>query len=173
MNTKTIPLTQGQFALVDADDYEKLSKYNWCALKHGNVRKYYYASRSDSSGEKAKNIRMHREIMGAPKGLDVDHINHDTLDNRKENLRVCTRRENLRNGLGWAKSSSKYKGVAWQEIRWNPSKNYVQKWIAYIQIGDKVTRLGYFEDEKKAALAYNKEAKKHFGEFTRLNNINS
>jgi hypothetical protein len=84
---KLIPLTQGKFAIVDAEDYERLSKYKWHVDKGDST---YYAAR----GIVGKNFRMHREILNAPEGLVVDHRNHNGLDNRKKNLRLCTRSQN-------------------------------------------------------------------------------
>ena len=150
---KLIPLTQGRFAIVDADDYDQLSQYKWYAIK---TPKTYYAARSS----KRKNIRMHRLITSAPKGLFVDHIKHNGLDNRKTNLRLCTRRQNNRNRRPCNKTS-KYKGVCWNK--------HAKKFMASISIDGKNKTLGYFDDQVDAAKAYDKAAKKLFGEFAYLN----
>lgn len=106
---------------------------------------------------------MHRAITNAPKGMDVDHINGNTRDNRRENLRVCTHAQNLAAGrpAKRANSKSKYNGVGW-----NKSAN---QWMARIRINGKLTYLGCFKDETAAARAYDKAAREHFGEFARLN----
>lgn len=88
-----IPLTQGQFAIIDDEDYEKVKPHKWRANYCKGISNYYV----QNCGWGVPTIMMHRLIMNAPKGLVVDHINHNTLDNRKSNLRVCTQSENLRN----------------------------------------------------------------------------
>lgn len=103
---------------------------------------------------------MHRLIMNTPEGMLVDHINHDCLDNRKSNLRICTHAENARNKRPVI-GTSKYKGVYWDKTN--------KKWEAHIRKGKDVKYLGQFKCEKKAALAYNEKAKELFGEFAYLN----
>jgi hypothetical protein len=109
---------------------------------------------------------MHRLLVEVNLGQEVDHINGNGLDNRKENLRVCTKSQNLGNQkktklYGGVATSSKYKGVSWDKR--------VQKWVAKIGINGKRVYLGLFEDEEKAAEAYNKAALEYFGEFALLN----
>ena len=105
---------------------------------------------------------MHREIMNAPEGLVVDHINRNGLDNRKVNLRLATAMQNVWNSKRNVNTdSSKYKGVSWDKNK--------HKWRASIGIDRKTKHLGYFEDEKMAAKAYDKAAKEHRGEFAVLN----
>jgi len=108
-------------------------------------------------------VKMHREIMGAPKGKDVDHINHIGVCNVKSNLRCCTRSENQHNRKPNKKVTSKFKGVCW-------SKDY-KKWISQIKINKKSIKLGLFASELEAAIEYNKAAKIHFKEFAYLNDI--
>ena len=110
---------------------------------------------------------MHQLIMQRPKGLDVDHINHDGLDNRKINLRLCTRSQNSQNKRIRRDSNSGYKGVT----------PVGRKWAAYI--GDPQTpatrkrqiRLGTFATREEAALAYNKAARELYGAFAQLNDL--
>ena len=163
---KIIKLTQGKGAIVDDDCYERLSKYNWQYTYYG------YASRGAFKEELASgspsNILMHRELMNAPNGVDVDHINGDRLDNRLENLRLCSRKENLRNTMKRMNTkkgvaSSKYKGIYWAKDR--------NKWRATIRFNGKNYHIGTFEDELEAAKAYNEYAEKHFGDFARINEI--
>ncbi len=99
---KLIPLTQGKFAKVDDEDFDKFGKIKWCAKKFGNT---FAATRR-------KSIYLHREIMGNPNGMFIDHINHDGLDNRKENLRVCTLKQNCQNKRGSAGPHS-ITGIRW------------------------------------------------------------
>lgn len=156
---KRIKLTQGKFALVDDEDYEELSKHSWCAAQMGNEVR---AIRGVSSGSVKKIIYMSREIMKAPKGLVVDHINRNPLDNRKENLRLCTFGQNMANLKINKKNTIGYKGV-------RLIKSSKRKWVAVIW-KDHVSHYGgsYFTKEE-AALAYNKMAIKYHGEFASLN----
>lgn len=152
-----IPLTQGKFALVDEADYESLARYSW--HPSGSVTRYPYAVRTPraSEGEVGHgNIRMHRQIMEAPDGLDVDHANHDTLDNRRANLRVCTRAQNSINSV--LRSPSGYRGV------------YAKsgKWCASIT-GARQIHLGTFGSPVDAARAYDDAARRYHGEFAVLN----
>jgi hypothetical protein len=139
---KEILLSKGKVAIVDNECYSELSKYKWYAANKG---KLWYAARRprDSSGN-WKTIYMHTEIMSTPSGFEIDHINGDGLDNRKENLRVVTHRENQQN-MHMLKTS-KHPGVNWD------IKN--RKWRATIYIGDKNKHLGLFTLEEDASVAY-------------------
>ncbi len=154
-NVKLIPLTQGKFAIVDDDDYEHLNKYKWCALKTHN-NKFYAVRRKNN-----KTIIMHRQIMNVPEGLVVDHIDGNGLNNRKNNLRICTQAQNIHNSRPRRNRSSKYKGVFWDKVN--------KKWSTNIRKGDKRIYLGGFDDEIEAALAYDRKAAELFGEFAYLN----
>jgi hypothetical protein len=145
---KEISLTQGQVALVDDEDFERVNQYKWNANYH-KLQKQHYAERGIhicriNGKTKTKTIRMHRFIMDAPKGKSVDHINHNTLDNRKENLRIVSHRENHQNRKN--KGASKYPGVCFDKRRGT--------WYARIRIGKRCNWLGSFDDEKDAARAY-------------------
>jgi len=158
---RRIALTQGKYAIVDPDDYYKLNEYKWCALKVGHK---YYAVRSNGGrkGQKRKLYRMHREVVHIPKGLECDHINGDSLDNRKANLRAATRQQNCwNNSKRKPKSLSKYKGVSFSK-RGRP-------WKAMLTVNGKWIYLGGFNSEIQAAKAYDKAAKRYFGEFAVLN----
>ena len=152
---KFIPLTQGKFAIVDADDYEHLNKYKWCAFKSYN-NKFYAVRRKNN-----KTIIMHRQIMNAPAGLVVDHIDGNSLNNRKTNLRICTQAQNIHNSRPRRNRSSKYKGVFWNKVN--------KKWSTTIHKGDIRIYLGGFDNEVEAALAYDRKAEELFGEFAYLN----
>ncbi len=157
---KQIPLTQEKFALVDEADFEELSKYKWYVTKsHRDL----YARRKVHKTNSC--IYMHRQILGLTKKdkMDTDHINHNTLDNRRCNLRICTRSQNNQNGIKQANCSSKLKGVSWYKRD--------KKWRAYITYYKQTIHLGYFDSEIEAAIAYNKKAEELFGEFARLNNV--
>lgn len=158
-----IPLTQGQIAIVDDEDYEELSQFKWYAQKRGQT---YLAARTYYENGKKKFEYMHRRIVRAPDGLVVDHINGNGLDNRRSNLRICTRAENNRNihrhlSRKRAKVVSRFKGVYWDERS--------KKWTAQIRVNRRQIWLGMFEDEIQAALAYDAAAFCYFGEFARPN----
>ena len=148
---KKIPLTKGKFALVDDEDYVNLTEISW------QYASGYAQSIQRKKGGKQYAIMMHRKIMNCPSGLVVDHINHDTLDNRKSNLRICTRSENLGNRFGKKNGTSKYKGVTWHKASKKWSVAFNKKWI------------GAFSDEVEAARVYDKCAIEHYGRFAKLN----
>ena len=142
---------KGKFALVNEDKFEELSRYNW----HLNGQGYA------SSGIKGRIIRMHRFILNIPKETEVDHINHNRLDNRKENLRFATRSQNNWNRSLNKNNTSGYKGVSWNKK--------VGKWESRIRVFGKRFNLGFFGDVIGGATSYNEAAKKYFGEFANLN----
>ena len=160
---KFIKLTNGQKSIVDDEDYNTLNLYKW-----GNIgKKTIYAARGRRIKGKYYKILMHREIMNANNSDIVDHINGNTLDNRKINLRFTDRTGNCRNCVRYSNGKNKYKGVRQQY-----SSSSGIRYSARIQINKK-TRLylGYFKNEEDAVLAYNNAAIKFFGEFAKLNKI--
>jgi len=152
---RLIELTFGKYAIVDAEDYERLSKYKWHAVKEGRC---WYAKTLRRNG---LTMRMHRLILSAPRHLFVDHIDHNGLNNRKSNLRLCTHKQNSRNTRPRRGGTSKYKGVHWCKIR--------KKFRAMICNNSKFIHLGYFDDEIAAAKAYDRKALELFGQFAYLN----
>ena len=151
---RKIKLTQGKFALVDDEDYIYINQYRWCYNAHNNTA---------MSRIKSKLVDMHRVIMSTPKGMDTHHKNHNSLDNRKMNLQICTHAENIRHMVKHKSSSSRYKGVHWN--------NFSQKWRARIVYNYRTIHLGRFLNEIDAAAAYNKAAVKYFGKFALLNEV--
>ena len=152
-NTKKIPLTQGKFALVDAEDYERLMKYNWYAE--------YTCCQWKIGRRSNKIIYMSREIMGAPKGKEVMHKNHDGLDCRKANLQIASHSETTQHNRLREDKTSRYKGVSWEKRR--------QKWKARINKDGKYHWLGYFDDEEDAAQRYDEKALELYGDTAFLN----
>ncbi|MHC4664664.1 MAG: AP2 domain-containing protein [Planctomycetota bacterium] len=155
---RLIPLTRGQFAIVDAEDYPSLSRFTWFAEGRPNN---YYAVRK----ENGKSIKMHRQILNAPAHLVVDHIDHTGRNNRKKNLRLATFRQNCRNQRRLSHGTSRYKGVHWNKK--------AKKWAAAIRCNNKTHHIGYFNNEIEAAKAYDEMAKTLHREFASLNFQNS
>lgn len=157
---KEIKLTQGKTALVDDEDYNIANQYRWYADKHGNT---YYARRDIVENGVKTRIYMHSFILGTPKGKETDHINHNGIDNRKVNMRICTHAENARNTKPFG-NDSRYLGVSYKK------DGYRKKpWRATIKIGGEQKSLGVHETEEDAARAYDIKAKELFGEFANLN----
>ena len=157
---KYIILTQGKFTAVDDADFDWLNQYKWHAHKDLGG---YYAKRTIHKNRKYHKIRMHRVIMNCPEDKQIDHINHNTLDNRKCNLRICTFPENQRNRLPRLNCSSQYKGVCWHKQN--------KKWVSRIKLDQKNYSLGSYDSEIEAARAYNTKATELFGNFAVLNNV--
>ena len=155
---KEIELTRGKVALVDAADFDELSKYKW----HARVQTYTGLFRAKRHGNPLE-IDMARQIMNCPRGLEVDHINGDLLDNRKCNLRICTHSENMRNRKLQKNNMSGYRGVSMVF----PSRKYT----AQIYNKRKKIHLGTFDTAEDAARAYNSAALTCYGDFAKLNKV--
>ncbi len=152
---RRIKLTKGRYAIVDPEDYQKLSQDDWQLFETEN--KKCYAARIEG----IKIEYMHRQIMNAPKGSIVDHRDHEGLNNTRDNLRFATRSQNSCNRKRLNYGSSKYRGVC--------RGNECNKWRAYISFNGQRKYLGYFENEEDAAKAYDEAAKIYHGEFAVLN----
>lgn len=139
-------------AWIDLEDVDKVKDRNWSVGSGG----YPVATRN------YKHITIHRLVMKVPKGMVIDHIDGDKLDNRKNNLRICTQQQNkfARHAI---RAKSGYKGVYYQKGNGN--------WWASIQAECHIYHLGRFDTPEDAALAYNKKATELFGEFAVLNNV--
>lgn len=150
--TKSIPLTQGKFALVDDEDFEWLNQWKWFVIKDHNV---FYAVRTQN------HIKMHNVIMKPSDGFIVDHKDGDGLNNSKINLRICTTSQNQMNKRKPSNNTSGYKGVHFHK----PSKKY----LARICLNNKRIVIGFFKEPQDAARAYDQAAVKYFGEFAKTN----
>ncbi len=146
---KQIALTQGKFAIVDDEDYERIKSQKW----------------NYSSGGYAVSPlgRMHRVILNCSIGFEIDHINRDKLDNRKENLRVCSRHENNANKGKYKNNKSGYKGVDFYPP--------LGKYRAQLKRMGIKMHIGYYKTAIEAAKAYDKKAVEIFGEFASINGV--
>src|ERR1035437_2277071 len=151
---KLIPLTRGQFAQVDDDMFDFLNQWKWIA-DYNKHTKSFYARRTD--GHKGKKITMHRLIMNTPVDMQVDHKNHDTLNNQRFNLRNCTPSQNMMNRTINVNNTSGYTGIVWYG-RYN-------KWLARISLNGKRILSGYFTNIEDAIKARKAKEKELFGEF--------
>lgn len=160
-----IVLSDGSVCHVDEEDYEFISSHYWSPLR--DRRDVVYAQGKVTIDGIKKTRMMHRVIMDAPDHLFVDHIDGDGLNNKKSNLRLCTRSQNLANSGSYVKNKkSKYKGVRFLSDR---KTDRAKKWSAWINKDKKVHYLGCFKTEVEAALAYDEKAVELFGKFARPN----
>lgn len=166
---KQIPLSQGLFALVDDEDYDRLMVHRWYANRSFNT---FYVNRKikvkgKRSYEDGRDCRavvsMHREILSATPGQIIDHRDGDGLNNQKSNLRLCNGSQNCMNRR---KSTKQYTSIFKGVNRRNRSKN---SWVASIRIHGELKHIGVFPNESLAALAYDAAAVSLFGEFARTN----
>lgn len=155
-NYKRIHLTLGKSTIVDAEDHFSLTFYKWSAFYDKKSRNFY-AVRTLKKNGKSTTIRMSRQIMNTQKGMHADHINHNTLDNRKLNLRNCTPSQNYMNSKTYQNNTSGTTGVAWNKER--------KKWHSLITVNKNIISLGFFKDKSDAIKARKKGELKYFGEF--------
>ena len=145
--------------LVDDCDGWLLNEHKWRPLKRARNLGFYVITDIGDWRERYRTKYIHRLIMNAPRGMEVDHINGDTFDNRRSNLRLCTHAENARNLRTSKQGSSRFRGVYWHTCR--------QNWMARIRN----TYLGSFKSETAAALAFDRAADELFGEFRGPRNL--
>lgn len=154
---KELHLPHGHVALVDDEDYAQVCGFTWYVVNKG------YVARGEWSKNVQRLVLLHRQLLQPPTGVEVDHRNHNKLDNRRANLRLSTTQENARNKLPLEnKLYSAYKGVCYQ-------RRNRRKWVAGICVNYKQIHLGSFATEREAALAYNAAALERFGEFALIN----
>lgn len=157
---REIPLTQGLVALVDDEDFEPLTQYRWYAHRGCHT---FYADRKQRINVPPyqKSLTMHRELLQALSGQEVDHIDGDGLNNQRANLRLATTSQNQSNRAMLPNNTSGRRGVSWHRRD--------RRWRAAIGQGNKVVHLGLFIDLDDAARAYDLAARSLFGEFARPN----
>jgi hypothetical protein len=153
---KTLPLTQGRVAIVDDEDHEFLSQWKWSVWTSGRKP---YAGRYEGR----KLVLMHRVLNGTAEGMLTDHIDCDTLNNRRSNLRDATPLQNVMNKVGKRGGTSRFKGV-WFD-RWQKG---AKQWRTAIRLSGKLHYLGWFASEQEAGAAYASAARHHFGEFANI-----
>ena len=158
---KEIQLTQGKVAIVDDEDFDYLNQWKWFANNHNG--KFYVGRSITVSKNKKIRIYMHRFIMKPEKVMVIDHLDSNPLNNQKNNLRICTHAENMRNSKINTNNKSGYKGVSFQENR----NNY----RASIKFNNKTINIGNYIDPIDAARAYNEAALKYHKEFAHINKI--
>jgi hypothetical protein len=156
---RLIPLTQEQNAIVDTEDYDWLLQWNWYAMRSLGT-KSFYAIRNIVGNWKT-HIFLHEAVMGFEFDREIDHQNHDTLDNRKYNLRHCTQQQNIHNRRLQNNNTSGFKGVSWHSL--------TQMWKGCISLDSKWIHLGMFTTAEEAAHAYDEAAIRLHGEFAHLN----
>ena len=144
------------FVKIDYQDIKSLSTMRWRADRKTDS----YISIVTTHEKKV--LTQSRLILNPPKGLYCDHRNGDPTDNRRDNLRDATHSENMRNRKS-LKAGSKYKGIYFSKDR--------NLWVAQIYTNGKNKNIGRFHTDKQAAIAYNEQAKKHYGNFAKLNEI--
>ena len=152
---KIIPLTQGKFAKVDDEDFERVNALKW-SLSNG-----YAHTNKGNSVKGNDHIYMHRFILNPGKGFEIFHKDGDRLNNQKNNFKITTPQQNLMMRKPRKSKTSKYKGVYWDKVR--------NKWAARIGINRKQKYIGRFDIEEEAALAYDEQAKIIFKEYAYLN----
>jgi hypothetical protein len=151
MMSKIITLTQGREAIVDDDMFEYLNQWKWYYANGYAIRHLL--------GQHRIQLRMHRIILNTPDGMETDHINLNRLDNRRCNLRICTKSQNRKNYSKRSDNTSGFKGV---------TKNN-RNWRAHINKDGESINLGTFKTKEMATRAYDEAARKYHGEFARVN----
>lgn len=159
-----IPLTQGLLARIDADDFALVSRFKWHAAKNGHGMPYACACLGKAQAVEMgkRHIKMHRLLLGFPPG-EIDHIDGDTLNNCRSNLRSATHTQNQantskRNAIA---KTSRFKGVSWHRGS--------RQWQVFMKIDGRNAYLGAFKSEVEAAEHYDSIARKRFGKFARPN----
>jgi hypothetical protein len=146
-NSVVVSLTQGQATIVDLADLERLQQFRWYALWNTSIRQYYVVTQRKKDDGKLTTLYLHRHLMDPPKGMTVDHINHDTLDNRRQNLRIVTNQVNNWNrNVAPRGALTGIMGVTIRKARRGKYVNYY--YIVQVKRGEKnVTKLFPFTPE--------------------------
>ena len=150
---KRLKLTNSsKVSLLDDEDFQYFNQWTWCLSDHGYIKRSEHISKENNNGKYGcKAIYLHREITKAPKGMSIDHLDSNPLNNQKSNLRVCSQAVNNKNTSSRKNSTSKYLGVHFDKTNKN--------WLAQVKINGKIISVGSFTTELEAALARDKTAK--------------
>jgi len=148
---------------IDGEDFDKIKNHTWCIKRKIGSNSYFIATTNIRGRNGQYSIRMQDLLIDKKEGMFIDHINRNPLDNRKENLRLCTPGQNRMNSGKKINSKSQYKGVSFNKRE--------KKYKSSITVNKKRIFLGYFKSEKAAAKAYNEAALRHHGDFACLNEI--
>lgn len=161
---KHIPLSRGLSAIVDDDDWYRLAGYPWRALKDSRTGEYRAIRSLPRKDGKRPTSYMAREVLKSiPDGMEVDHINHNTLDNRKANLRIVSHAQNMQNRVKSRSMTSKFKGVYFHKVS--------GKWMARLSVNGQTRYLGIHEAEQDAAAAYDAESRRAHGQYGAVNSV--
>lgn len=157
---KQIPLTKGKECLIDDRDFESVSSYKWFLVQ--GSKSNFYAGRNIYEKGKKITLLMHRYLMNPARGMSVDHIDGNGLNNQRINLRICTHQENIWNAKKNKNgTSSKFKGVHFHKK--------TGKFRSQMRFGSKRIEIGLFDSPEKAAKAYDLKAMEIRGGFAKLN----
>lgn len=157
-STKQIPLTRGQFAIVDEADFAIANQYKWHAIRPHRI---WYAVRTIWGHGENSSQYLHRFLLGNPQGVSIDHVDGNGLNCARSNLRIATKSQNDANRGRQENNKSGYKGVHWATRD--------KKWIAKIKVDGRQIYVGGFDNPVDAALAYDAAAHKYFGAFAGTN----
>jgi hypothetical protein len=164
---KKIPLSgingQGKYALVDDEDFDRVSQLRWCIDNHGYAGRSVHRPKTHPNGKRGvSRLKLHHFVLGSKPGQHVDHENRNRLDCRRSNLRPSTHAENNQNTGTTRRNVSGFKGVSWH--------SGARRWRCTIKpAGSKQIQLGFFDDPEQAALVYDAAAIQFFGDFAYLN----
>jgi hypothetical protein len=156
---RKIDLGEGEFTILDAEDYYRFGNGKWSL--GGNEKKFYAVRGVKNEKGEINIVRLHRQILAPPDGVLVDHRNGNSLDNRRENLRIATPSQNMQNRCKRANTTSRFVGVWFVKNK--------RRWESRIVYQGKRIFLGRFISEIDAAKAYDRAAIKYHGDFAHLN----
>jgi hypothetical protein len=152
-----LPLSKNKYALVDDEDYPKVSKHKWFVIQRG---KSEHACRTVIENGNKRTEYLHRALLNPNSNEVVDHINGNGLDNQKANLRLCTKQQNSWNSDKNTKNVSGYKGVSFEKT--------TGKWRVRIRKDGKSYSYGLYEQAEEASKVYLEKAQELFGQYARI-----
>lgn len=157
---QVVSLSKGKFAIIDAQDADYINQWKWTYLSSGYAFRRKYLGVVDGK-EQSEYILMHRLLMDCPEGYEVDHINHNRLDNRKSNLRIVTRAQNTHNAGIRSDNTSGHKNIYWYKA--------YKKWMVTVGANGKSHFIGYYDKLDEAVEAKKLAIKRLHGEYANVN----